>query len=918
MIVMRRLLTLLLLLAALTMGAQTQDIRQYTDNRPVIIVCDWDYAPFEFKNSKGQSTGYHIDIINNILNQLNIPHKFVMTARAQSVEMFRNHEADLIFDYRSRFTEPEYCVSHSIFYYYKMAAVSQKGEPPFNTLKHLDKDDILVFNNNTDTTTYYSLTKPLHTDNYEFHTAREALAGVASGRYRYFVWGEETLKWKINELNLNNLEFSEVQLPTTEVHIVGHDRTLIREIDDQYARMEQWGEISNIYNKWFHPENLPSPSSNRALILVIASLLMVIVLFLIYHYTRSRVRKVIRKNEDMQAMMHQALNMSNYQVMVYNLKDEMVYNHHGNILPDEGMSWSEFFNHVHPDDQPVMLQKTKALIAGQSDIETVNLRWDSGIPGHSIWRDIRGHAFTEADINGQTQDVVITASDMTSEVQRDRNEQELANRYKKMFESTMIAMSFYDKNGNLVDLNDSMRRMCCQREEQEHFFRNLNMFDAMPVKNQYDPRTHTDFHTCHHMYYPEAGVDIYIEFRINPTFDEHDELLYYTVTARDITDERNTYLNMRQHAKALSEANAVNTIYEQKLQSLLESGNMYVWHADVKTGIITFSRSLLTSQFQETIDDYVDCMYEDEHEKARANIADVINNKRYFNVLRHFRHTPIRPTPSWFSVSGMPLVDDKGNLYALFGIIRDVSDLMKTLEKLRQETARAEDSGRQKSAFLANMTHEIRTPLNSIVGFSDLLPTINDNAERHEFIRIIRNNCDMLLRLINDIIEASTMDSNPLAINATELDFSAAFDDSCHTLAGRVQDPNVAFIADNPYKHFRTVLDKERMQQVITNFVTNAIKYTREGHIRVGYRYQDGGIYMYCEDTGAGIPKEKQASVFERFVKLNDFIQGSGLGLSICKSIATRCGGRIGVDSEGEGRGSTFWIWIPCEDMGHE
>ena len=216
------------------------------------------------------------------------------------------------------------------------------------------------------------------------------------------------------------------------------------------------------------------------------------------------------------------------------------------------------------------------------------------------------------------------------------------------------------------------------------------------------------------------------------------------------------------------------------------------------------------------------------------------------------------------------------------------------------------------------MTHEIRTPLNSIVGFSDLLPTIDNNDERREFIRIIRNNCDMLLRLINDIIEASTMDTNPLVINATKLDFSTAFDDICQTLSQRFQDPHVAFIADNPYKHFRTIIDKERMQQVITNFVTNAIKYTKEGHIRLGYRYEGNGIYMYCEDSGIGIPKEQQSSIFERFVKLNDFVQGSGLGLSICKSIATRCGGRIGVESEGENCGSTFWIWIPCEDLGHE
>ena len=119
------------------------------------------------------------------------------------------------------------------------------------------------------------------------------------------------------------------------------------------------------------------------------------------------------------------------------------------------------------------------------------------------------------------------------------------------------------------------------------------------------------------------------------------------------------------------------------------------------------------------------------------------------------------------------------------------------------------------------------------------------------------------------------------------------------------------FIVDSPFTTFKTFLDMGRVQQVVTNFVTNAVKYTHEGHIKVGYRYEDGGLYIYCEDTGAGIPKEKQARVFDRFVKLNDFVQGTGLGLAICKSIAERCNGKIGIDSEGTGHGSTFWIWIP-------
>ena len=217
---------------------------------------------------------------------------------------------------------------------------------------------------------------------------------------------------------------------------------------------------------------------------------------------------------------------------------------------------------------------------------------------------------------------------------------------------------------------------------------------------------------------------------------------------------------------------------------------------------------------------------------------------------------------------------------------------------------------------MANMTHEIRTPLNSIVGFSDVLPMLSTKEEKQEIIRVIMNNCDMLMRLINDILAISSLDAGGIHIELRKVNFAKSFDDICESLRERVQVPGVEFIKDNPYTEFVTCIDNERILQVITNFVTNAVKYTRQGHIKVGYRYEESGdLYIYCEDTGAGIPKEHQSKIFERFVKLNDYIQGTGLGLSICKAIADSCQGQIGVDSEGDGHGSTFWLKIPCEEL---
>ena len=176
----------------------------------------------------------------------------------------------------------------------------------------------------------------------------------------------------------------------------------------------------------------------------------------------------------------------------------------------------------------------------------------------------------------------------------------------------------------------------------------------------------------------------------------------------------------------------------------------------------------------------------------------------------------------------------------------------------------------------------------------------------------------MLLRLINDILAISSLDEGGILIEPHQVDFAKSFDDICNSLKERIQEPGVAFIEDNPYHTLVTNIDNGRIQQVITNLMTNAIKYTHQGYIKTGYRYENDGLYIYCEDTGDGIPKEAQGKIFERFVKLNDFIQGTGLGLSICKAITDACHGQIGVISKGEGQGSTFWLWIPCEALNIE
>lgn len=222
----------------------------------------------------------------------------------------------------------------------------------------------------------------------------------------------------------------------------------------------------------------------------------------------------------------------------------------------------------------------------------------------------------------------------------------------------------------------------------------------------------------------------------------------------------------------------------------------------------------------------------------------------------------------------------------------------------------AKESDRLKSAFLANMSHEIRTPLNAIVGFSNLLTTTEDNEKKQKFINIIENNNQLLLQLIGDILDLAKVEANTLEFIYKPTDLNELVRGIEETMRSKVQQ---GVVLNYTLGAADCCIEAEpnRLSQIIINLLTNACKFTSKGNITFGYEVQENEIYFFVRDTGCGISKEGQERIFQRFTKLNDFVQGTGLGLSISQSIVEKMKGRIGVESKGEGKGSTFWFTIP-------
>ena len=913
---MRKRLLLTIAVICSLLPSAARDFYGYTHEDPLVIVCDWDFQPFEFINSNGEPAGYNVDVLNLILDHLEIPHQFVMREWHEATMMFERREADLIHALSLAYKMRPYVQTRKYINYYNVKTARLRSTPPLKSINDLTETDTVVLKRDD-----YAMLRlqemPYLPFGIVYESPREGLTGVRNGAFKYYIWGEIPLTRKIQELNIDSLVLDDIDIPAGELCIIGYDNDIIDVIDDQYTRLEQAGELRKIYDKWFHPERVHDDASPVALFVLVGIAIIVVVVFLLSRLTRARVKSTIHRSNDLNHMMTQALAMGEFFVVEWDIENNILRNKYGDMLPPDGLSPKEYLARMEPEEAMMLHDINIKLMTGQLDHSNLHLKLNRGTAEHPDWREYTG-AGTSEKIDGKIRFIVYSAKDITREREEEYRNQMLGSKYMKIFDTNLLAMSFYGPDGMLIDINQKMRDLVVPDEESERYFRTFSMFDDPGIKGDFDPNSRDVFHICRHVYLPAIGIDKYIETRIRPTYNE-DRLVYYVLTAREVTAERDMYMKQREQDRMLRATHDNIDRYEQQLRYLLEESNMYVWIFDIEARRIEFSRTLRKPEFSETLEEYFSTMNETSRQSAISVFHDAVLQGKPFNAVHFFDSTPVDQQPVWYSISGIPLHEADGSIRKYYGAVRNITRLMDIQEQLRQETSRAEDSGRLKAAFLANMTHEIRTPLNAIVGFSSLLQMVDTDEERKEFIRIIRNNCDMLLRLINDILEASSMGQS-LAIEPEAVDLSKVFDDICQTLAQRVQEPGVEFQKDNPLDICPAVLDKGRLQQVLTNFVTNAVKYTHEGHIRVGYRserrmagdVETDGFYFYCEDTGAGIPKEKQASVFERFVKLNDFVQGTGLGLSICKAIIEKCNGQIGVEGE-VGIGSTFWFWIPAE-----
>lgn len=481
---------------------------------------------------------------------------------------------------------------------------------------------------------------------------------------------------------------------------------------------------------------------------------------------------------------------------------------------------------------------------------------------------------------------------------------------RNIYKNLPAGIELYDKDGYLIDINDKELEIFGLSDKSEAL--GINLFDNPNIPNAIKEKLRAGKDVNFSLNYDFSKIGQYIN-------SERKGIMNLTTNVTTLYDTDNRFINYLFINIDTTETNkAYSKIQEFENLFLLigDYANVGFAHFNVVTrdgyAQDTWYRNL--GEEEGTPMPQVIGVYSHVHPEDQAELKNFVRGVREgitSSLRKEVRVCRENGAYSWTSVNVM--VRDyrpEDGVIDMLCINYDITPLKETEQKLIIARDKAEELDRLKSAFLANMSHEIRTPLNAIVGFSSLLAESDDSDEREEYIKIVQENNDLLLQLISDILDLSKIEAGTFNFVYTDLNVNEVCSEIVKSMRMKVGN-GIRLFFEKSMQECYLYTDKNRFMQVINNFITNALKFTHQGSITLGYELvSPQEIKFYVRDTGVGIPEKNIDSIFERFVKLNTFVQGTGLGLSICKSIVTQMGGEIGVESV-EGEGSCFWFTHP-------
>ena len=514
--------------------------------------------------------------------------------------------------------------------------------------------------------------------------------------------------------------------------------------------------------------------------------------------------------------------------------------------------------------------------------------------------------------------------DVTDEYRRQERTRQLLARYHTIFNSSLLDMLYYDKDGVLTDINERARKAFNVKSREQvldgrFLLKNNPFYNQVPIEKMMNTRTSSiiDFSTLQDKVFRleefQLRGKMYYESTINPIRDEKGELEGIYMAGHDISEMVESFHRLQEGVRKLQQGTEDVRQYIANLDYALSVSNVqlvnYYPHA--------YTFELINRETRNTLRmSQLRCIRL-AAPRSRRTVNCTLNRMDHLTKegIVQAIETEIRDKKGrqiWLLFNMVPMLDTAGRVERYFGMFRDITDMVETEQQLAVETRKAQETELLKQAFLTNMSYEIRTPLNNIVGFAGLFTGEHDVNDEHFFVEQIKHSTEELLLLVNDILFISRLDARMEEYNIEEVDFALAFEGMCQVGMLKIK-PDVRPVIMQPYDSLVVNIDLGHVTMIVQRLCALSCLLTTQGTITASYEYHRGELTIRIEDTGRGFTAEELPHVFEHFSRnAKGEMTGSGLDLPIVQLLTQQMGGSIDIQSD-YGKGTGIWVSIPCE-----
>ena len=612
------------------------------------------------------------------------------------------------------------------------------------------------------------------------------------------------------------------------------------------------------------------------------------------------------------------LQTSHVRFWTYDIRSKTFTQLDENGIPTRTLSLPEVAQQYVKEDFEHMVEAINHIVRSEKENDTVNLRTrsennDENREYTMALSVLRYHK------NGRPAVIIGTRSDITQENKMRLVAQDNMLRYRAIFSSVLVDMAYYDKEGNMRNLNEK-GCLTFNTTLEMILSRNINIRDVLGMPD-------LDVENMEYIHLTQLfrggveehrvvrslirGEKVYYELQVVPVRDENGHLMGIYSSGRDVTEVANSYMQQQKNLQQQANANEEVTTYISNINYVLKVGGVRMMNYYPDTHQLAIYSEIGHVEYKITQQRAFTLTHDSDKQTVRRILVSMDN--RSIAPIEATIHTTLRVKGGYqlcLQMHMVPIIDDDGLPMYYFGMCRDVSEFMHTQKELAIETAKAQEVEVVKNAFLRNMSYEIRTPLNAVVGFAELFQMDHSTDDEGIFIEEIKDNSQVLLKLINNILFLSRLDAKMIEIKPQLTDFAKTFNMACETCWGLNQEPGVQYIVENPYEQLVVEIDSQNVNVILDQIIINACQHTHQGSVHARIDYIGDRLIIAVEDTGDGIEEDLLPNIFERFS--TGASSGSGLGLSICNELIQQMGGTINIKSK-VGKGTTVWFSIPCK-----